>query len=284
MRPKSAGSGGLKSYRSYGSGTRSGSQSSSGVDEKHLKVVAVKLSAFPLALDMLVFILGTIIDKRKAGRVVEKKFTEIKTTTKRFESSVGASGEWGEELLKLAGFRREGDWVKLAVVDAARLWLVRSFLEEERKSDVYKLAKWQVDFQKEIDLALKEESAEEMAKRKDLALRVPPPPVEGKGGSSRVYVFLGSKIVQRFFHHDDMLAEVIMWVSATYSTTIQEKLLDGTYELLNRTYYPGKILDYKKDMGRTLFDVGLSPSGELRVLPKGMTKAERAMNGIIEEE
>ena len=268
---------GIKSYSKYSSG--GGSSGDAKLDERHLKVVALKLAAFPEALDMLVFVLRTIVEKRKESKHVDPKYTELKANTQRFQRSIGKSGEWGEELLKIAGFYRSGDWFRLRTVDSARLWLVKSFLEEEKKSDQYRVAKRKVEFQKALERDFKESSSAELAKRKELALKVPPPPPEGAGGSTRVWVLLGATVVQRFFNYDDMLSEVIMWMASTYSSTIQDRIVDGSYELVNKSLFPGTVLDYSKDMGRTLADLGLSPNGELHIMPKGLFVEEKEMNG-----
>lgn len=250
------------------------------IDEKHLKVVAVKLSAFPLALDMLVFILQTLIDKTKANEPIDKKFREIKATTEKFKASVGKSEEWGDELLKLAGFERAGEWYRLTYIDPGKLWICKSILEAEKDSTLYKFEKQKVIFEKLMKDSINDFSTEEAGRRAEMGLRVPPEPTEGSMNSSRIFVFLGSKMVKRLFNGDDMLHEVLMWIGANYGSMIPEKLQERQYELINKSLYPGKPIDYNKESNNTLYGLQLTPSAELHIQLSGMFEAERLLQGV----
>jgi len=74
-----------------------------------------------------------------------------------------------------------------------------------------------------------------------------------------------------------------MWLGATLSSILPEKLDEGEWELVDRSYYPPKLLNVEQVKDSTLMALNIWPSGEIEIQSAGTHEKERELNGIKEK-
>jgi len=241
-------------------------KSSTDAFETQLEAVCGQLAEFPSAVDTFIYAIGKVLENPG-----EKKFREVKTTNKRFKSTIGKAGALGPRLLRLLGFSEAGEWYVLrGGEDPARLWMAKAALERTQDSAVYLYAKDREDFEKAMEESMGSANEEENNRRKEYKNRVPAEPELGVAGTTVIRVFFSDKVVQRRFNSDDIVEGIIMWLGAEHSSVIPKKLRSGEWELTNATLFPEAVVDVNEVEQKTLQAANFWPSAELRIQPAGM--------------
>mmetsp|Transcript_4049 Transcript_4049/g.4680 ORF Transcript_4049/g.4680 Transcript_4049/m.4680 type:complete len:300 (-) Transcript_4049:995-1894(-) len=247
--------------------------------ERKLEVIANRIAEWPKALDGLVFLLKLLLENPN-----NPKYEQVNTTKKAFKSSIGLCGHWGPDLLELLGFHKQGDLYKIRPgrKDPVRLMMGKTKLETLKTSELYLFGKQKIVFEKEVAEAIKDSSAEEKRRRVEFSLSVPVEPPEGSAGTTSVRVYLGSADVRRNFQSDHTLRGVVSWLASTLTSSVPERLDEGDWELVDRSYYPPKLVNVHESYDSTLQALGIWPSGEIEIQASGVHETERRLNGVAE--
>ena len=122
---------------------------------------------------------------------------------------------------------------------------------------------------------------EEEEKRRNAFLRrVPPEPVEGAAGSTKLGVHLGEKAFWRRFDHDCTLEDVLNFVRSLPMCPLVSDA--NELRLADVTTRPARTFDVANQLGLTLKHLGLWPSGQLRCRLDGPDEAfDSALLGIV---
>jgi len=234
--------------------------------EQKLDDVCAKLAHHPAALDMLIYVIDTILNNPG-----EPKYREIKTTNRRFRETIGLAGAAGPELLQMLGFTRTGDWFVLrGAEDPARLYLGKSALEATvEHNPSYAIANDRIAFEKALKASKDSADREEAARREEFAPKVPVEPELGKAGTTRITVFCGGDVLQRRFNSDDIVDSILAWLGASYSSIVPGRLERAEWELVDKTLYPKRVVNLDEDRYKTLHAAKMWPSAELTVQAAG---------------
>lgn len=216
-----------------------------------------------------------------------RKYHTVDTSTAMFQRSLSAPGVL--DLLKAVNFHPNYNNTKTLTMshyDPAAFYLGISALEQiQENSAEYAKDKALRVFQKDLTVALKNATAEELSARTKFLSMLPSEP--NRGGSQITIEYgivlnngaTGSEQppsltkLTRGFDHDDTLGDVIQWLGGQ-ATAIPQKLETGEWKLVDRNRqgpeedYHFHKLDLKELSDRSLQYVGCWPSGRLAIVPK----------------
>eukprot|EP00511_Aplanochytrium_stocchinoi_P007855 CAMPEP_0204844732 /NCGR_PEP_ID=MMETSP1347-20130617/517_1 /ASSEMBLY_ACC=CAM_ASM_000690 /TAXON_ID=215587 /ORGANISM="Aplanochytrium stocchinoi, Strain GSBS06" /LENGTH=299 /DNA_ID=CAMNT_0051984335 /DNA_START=116 /DNA_END=1015 /DNA_ORIENTATION=+ len=271
-------------YRTRPTGRRRVRNGNDAVDmkdfERKLEIITARIAEWPQSVDALIFLLEKLLQNPK-----DPKFKQVNTSKSAFKNSVGKCGHWGPDLLTLLGFQQAGDYylLKKNFEDPVRLFMGKTSLESVKQSELYLLGKEKIAFRKAVKESIKDASNEEQRRREGFRTDVPVEPPAGAAGTTSVRVYCGDADVRRNFQSDHTLKGVIMWLGATLSSILPEKLDEGEWELVDRSYYPPKLLNVEQVKDSTLMALNIWPSGEIEIQSAGTHEKERELNGIKEK-
>jgi hypothetical protein len=245
-----------------------------GSAEERVHNCARRLAGRAEAVDVLIASLQRVLQNPE-----NEKYRRVNPKNPAFARTVGST-PGGVDFLIAVGYEPMHGQLVLMQRDPALLWLGKASLEAARDSDAYLGAKETLQVSKALEQSVLAYSEEEEKRRGAFARRVPPEPTEGSAGSLKLGVHLGDSSNWRRFEHDCTLEDVLNYVQSLRGCPV---VRDATeLRVANVTTRPPKMFDVRAQLGLTLKNLGLWPSGQVRCRVDGPDEAfDAAMMGIV---
>ena len=224
------------------------------------------LVEFPDTVDLLLHMLTSILVHPN-----DQKYREVYFHSSAFKRVIkGLPNNAAVAFILLCGFKPSDDWLVLdqKSEDLGLLSNAKKFLENCQYNPIYQVAKNRVDFDKMLQSSKETPSPDENYRREQLMRKVPKSPKCGDAGKTQITVFIGDDVIKRCFHSDNMIADIVTWLGATYNSSIPVHALNESWDLREKNPYLKGVLRVHLDYQRTLENAGLWPIAELMLEPR----------------
>jgi len=242
--------------------------------EERVQFAAQRLAGRAEAVDVLVASMSRVLRNPN-----DEKFRRVNPANPAFARTVGAT-PGGVEFLTAVGYEPLHGQLVLQNRDPALLWLGKAALEAVRNSDAYMCSRERVEINKAIEQSTVAYDEEDARRRAAFAQRVPPEPAEGAAGTTKLCVHVGSTSTWRRFDSDCTLEDVVNHVRSLLGAPPVTDARE--LRLVDVTTRPAKPLDVDSQLGLTLKNLGLWPSGQVRCRVNGPDEAfDAATLGLV---
>ncbi|GMH71326.1 hypothetical protein TrRE_jg6648 [Triparma retinervis] len=235
-----------------------------------------RVSPHSLAVDTLIKTLETIKTNK-----TNPKYRSIDMGTRGFKRALdGVPGV--TDLLTLGiGFKRDGsnkNMFKLDFVDEARFYAVLSALKDlSTTSHSYNLSRLRRVWEKRLEALMADDTMGEITKRGECLRLSPSEPGTAACSIVTVNIKEGENISRRFAA-DDMVKDVLYWVSGSVSSKLYDLILNDEVMLVNLSKHPKVAVNedepFRDVLNATLQRLELWPSCELDLVDKDILRMD----------